>query len=578
MNKIVQYIKKTLRNISLNHKFSVIITVSVVICVGVTSIFSFYIFGKYNQLLYHNTSHILEMTIVNIEKDLKQIEKITDSIIGDSVIQNQMPIIQTEEMNIMYSESIASINKTLNEYYSDGNIISMAIYTDNLRINCGWNFLDDKHEVIQRAILEAKNAGGKTVWLSSGRSDSSVICARDIRQVKNLSLNSMGVLVVHVDLQDILEKQLVYYQKLNYNPLISIVSEDEVLYSNLGIDLKVKRKSLDNTYSIMKNSKSEYFVTETQNLFLPWKYTMYIPFDSIGGSIKSLRLAMTIVLVIVMLVAFGLSIKIVSQIIKHFDTLVNKMHTFKKGNFTIECEYDYTNRNDELGFVHRSFDEMVNDIRQLVNDNYVKQLLIKDAHIKSLQQQINPHFLFNILQTVNWMAKANNQTEISIIVESVGKMLRFALDEQNNVVVLEKELENTQNYIVVQKIRYKDRLKTEVDVSEYLYNQKIPKMALQAIVENAINHALENMLETCIIKITTEDTGDSFNLIVEDNGPGIQENMLEKLENKTVKPSGLGIGLTNIHKRIQLLFSDEYGLELHNTGHGTRVIIKLPKG
>lgn len=578
MNKIVQYIKKTLRNISLNHKFSVIITVSVLICVGVTSIFSFYIFGKYNQLLYHNTSHILEMTIVNIEKDLKQIEKITDSIIGDSVIQNQMPIIQTEEMNIMYSESIASINKTLNEYYSDGNIISMAIYTDNLRINCGWNFLDDKHEVIQRAILEAKNAGGKTVWLSSGRSDSSVICARDIRQVKNLSLNSMGVLVVHVDLQDILEKQLVYYQKLNYNPLISIVSEDEVLYSNLGIDLKVKRKSLDNTYSIMKNGKSEYFVTETQNLFLPWKYTMYIPFDSIGGSIKSLRLVMTIVLVIVMIVAFGLSIKIVSQIIKHFDTLVNKMHTFKKGNFTIECEYDYTNRNDELGFVHRSFDEMVNDIRKLVNDNYVKQLLIKDAHIKSLQQQINPHFLFNILQTVNWMAKANNQTEISIIVESVGKMLRFALDEQNNVVVLEKELENTQNYIVVQKIRYKDRLKTEVDVSEYLYNQKIPKMALQAIVENAINHALENMLETCIIKITTEDTGDSFNLIVEDNGPGIQENMLEKLENKTVKPSGLGIGLTNIHKRIQLLFSDEYGLELHNTGHGTRVIIKLPKG
>ncbi|GMQ61024.1 sensor histidine kinase [Vallitalea maricola] len=577
MNKIVQYIKKTLRNISLNHKFSVIITVSVLICVGVTSIFSFYIFGKYNQLLYHNTSHILEMTIVNIENDLKQIEKITDSIIGDSVIQTQMPIIQTKEMNIMYSESIANINKTLNEYYSDENIISMAIYTDNLRINCGWNFLDDKHEVIQKAILEAKNAGGKTVWLSSGRSDSSVICARDIRQVKNLSLNSMGVLVVHVDLQDILEKQLVYYQKLNYNPLISIVSEDEVLYSNLEIDLKVKSKSLDNTYSIMKNGKSEYFVTETQNLFLPWKYTMYIPFDSIGGSIKSLRLVMTVVLVIVMIVAFGLSIQIVSQIIKHFDTLVNKMHTFKKGNFTIDCEYDYTNRNDELGFVHRSFDEMVNDIRQLVNDNYVKQLLIKDAHIKSLQQQINPHFLFNILQTVNWMAKANNQTEISIIVESVGKMLRFALDEQNNVVVLEKELENTQNYIVVQKIRYKDRLETEVEVSEFLYNQKIPKMALQAIVENAINHALENMLETCIIKITTEDTGDSFNLIVEDNGPGIQDNMLEKLENKTVKPSGLGIGLTNIHKRIQLLFSDDYGLELHNTGHGTRVIIKLPK-
>ncbi|GMQ60435.1 two-component system sensor histidine kinase YesM [Vallitalea sediminicola] len=578
MNKIVQYIKKTLGNISLNHKFSIIITVSVLICVGVTSIFSFYIFGKYNQLLYHNTSHILEMTIVNIEKDLKQIERITDSIIGDRVIQNQMPTIQTKKMNIMYSESITNISKTLNEYYSDENIISMAIYTDNLRINCGWNFLDDKNEVIQRAISEAKNAGGKTVWLSSERRDSSVICARDIRQVKNLTLESMGVLVVHVDLKDILEKQLVYYKKLKYNPLISIVSQEEVLYSNLDIDLKIKRKSLDNTYSIMKNGRNEYFVTEIENLFLPWKYTIYIPFDSIGGSIKSLRLVMGIVLVIVMLGAFGLSLKIVSQIIKHFDTLVDKMHTFKKGNFTIDCEYDYTNRNDELGFVHRSFDEMVNDIRKLVNDNYVKQLLIKDAHIKSLQQQINPHFLFNILQTVNWMAKANNQTEISIIVESVGKMLRFALDEQNNVVVLEKELENTQNYIVVQKIRYKGRLETEIDVSDCLYNEKIPKMALQAIVENAINHALENMLETCIIKITTQDTDNSFNLIVEDNGPGIQEDMLEKLENKTVKPSGLGIGLTNIHKRIQLLFSDEYGLELQNTGHGTRVIIKLPKG
>ncbi len=577
MNKILKYIRKSLNNISLNHKFTTIILISIFICVALSYVFSLFIFEKYNDLLYQKTSHILQMSLINIENDLKQIEKVTDSIIADSVIQEQLPNIQTQETNMLYSESIVNINRALNEYYPEDYITSIVIYAGNKRISCGWNYLDDNERILEKAVVLAKKAQGKTIWLSSGRSDSSIICARDIRQVENLTLEKLGILVLHVDLKQILEKQLKYYQKLPYSPLVSIVSKNEILYTNLSFKLESKKNTLDKAYYIMKNGKEEYFVTDVQTSFLPWTYTMYIPFNSISGSINHWRTAMMIVIAFVMLLSFYLSVKLVSQIIKHFDTLVDKMQVFKKGDFTIDCTYDYTKRYDELGFVHRSFDEMVSEIKQLIDDNYVKQLLIKDAHIQSLQQQINPHFLFNILHTVNWMAKANQQTEISVIIEAVGKMLRFALDEKNNVVRIEKELENIHNYIFIQKMRYKERLHTEIDISKTLYKQKIPKMSLQAIVENVINHALENMLEPCIISIRTQEMEHSFQLIVEDNGPGISEDMLEKLEKKQVKPSGLGIGLINIHKRIQLLFSDEYGLKLHNTGHGTKVIILLPK-
>lgn len=577
MKKLSTVIKNIMKNASLKHKFLRIIIISVVVCVAISLSFSFFIFKKYNELLYKSTSHILEMSIMGIEKDLKNIEKISESIMGDSIIQSELPNIKNKELGKIYSKAMVNIYDSLNGYYYNENIISIDIYTENQRINVGRNYLKNNNEVIEEVITKAKKAKGKTIWLASKENDFNIICARDIRQVKNLTLKSMGVLVVCVKLKDIIGNQLQYYEKLNYEPLISIASPDKIFYTDLNLKMEIKKSNDNDTYYTYKIGNQEYFVVEAQKSIFPWKYKMYIPFDSIVGSIKHLKIIIFLVMIGVILLAFYLSVKVVSQIIRHFDVLVHKMEVFKEGDFTIDCKYDYSRRSDELGFLHRSFDEMVDSIRKLVEDNYVKQLLIKDVQIKSLQQQINPHFLFNVLQTVNWMAKANKQTEISVIIEAVGKMLRYALDEKNNVVLLEKEVENVERYIAIQKIRYKERLDVKIDVSQTLYGEKIPKLALQAIVENAIKHSLENMLGTCFIKVYAQETKDSFGVIVEDNGPGIEEDMLEKLENGQANPSGLGIGLMNIHKRIQLLFSNKYGLELYNTGNGSQIIIRLPK-
>ena len=117
----------------------------------------------------------------------------------------------------------------------------------------------------------------------------------------------------------------------------------------------------------------------------------------------------------------------------HFEALVKKMHLFQEGRLELLSTGEYADRKDELGYLHRSFDEMAVDFRRLVEDNYLKQLSVKDAQIKALQAQINPHFLFNVLQTIHWRAKAAGQEDISQITEALGKILRYTLKEQGAV-------------------------------------------------------------------------------------------------------------------------------------------------
>jgi two-component system sensor histidine kinase YesM len=232
---------------------------------------------------------------------------------------------------------------------------------------------------------------------------------------------------------------------------------------------------------------------------------------------------------------------------------------------------------DEVGQLHRAFRMMIQEIDELIHENYDKQLLIRETQFKALQAQINPHFLYNTLDSVIWLAKINGQKQISEILEALGQLFRSSISLKDTLISLEEELDIVRNYVTIQKFRYRERLNFEMQVDERYYSCLIPKMSLQPLVENAIHYALEPSDEPSFIRVYAVPGHQRLTLVVEDNGPGMEEDLLEKVRKGKARTRGQGIGVTNIAERLEIAFGESYGLRIESEqGAGTRVYVDIP--
>jgi two-component system sensor histidine kinase YesM len=277
-------------------------------------------------------------------------------------------------------------------------------------------------------------------------------------------------------------------------------------------------------------------------------------------------------LIILMGVRFALDLT------RPLERLTKEIKLVESGNFNLPRDYRQgPERRDEIGAIQHDFEIMTGKIDELIRENYIKQLVIKDTQMKALQAQINPHFLYNTLESINWMAKVNGQADISLMAESLGNLLRGALKAKENTVSVGEELTLLQNYINIQKIRYEERLDFRMLVDDELKKYRIPPLTLQPIVENAIVYSLEKMNDVCLITVQFVTCDGNIKVFIKDNGPGIEPELLGRINSGEFKPRGFGIGLKNINERLKLVFGDEYGISVHSIqGTGTMVELLIP--
>ena len=212
--------------------------------------------------------------------------------------------------------------------------------------------------------------------------------------------------------------------------------------------------------------------------------------------------------------------------------------------------------------------------------------------LKALESQINPHFLYNTLDSIHWRAMAGGNEEISIMVESLGTLLRASLSQKHSLVPLKEELELVHRYLLIQKIRYEERLlcaflingqpvslpdlENEIPLEGNLGKILIPPFTIQPLVENSIKYGLEQFPEECSIIIELSADQDHLLIQVKNNGSIFEEDLLEHLEHSESRAHGLGIGLLNINQRIRLLFGPEHGLSLYNENGFAIASIRIP--
>lgn len=253
-------------------------------------------------------------------------------------------------------------------------------------------------------------------------------------------------------------------------------------------------------------------------------------------------------------------------------TLTKTFEKMESGDLSARAKMDQ--RKDEFGSLGQRFDQMADEIEALIKNVEEKQRRLRISESSALQAQINPHFLYNTLDLIKWNAKLGNTAEVTKITVLLGKLLRSMANFEEDTVTVEEECNLIDRYLDIQMIHYGDRLVIERSIPEEVMQLRIPKLILQPVVENSIVHGFDNRLGICKLRISASYSEPYLTFLIEDNGPGIEPEMLRTL--LTRKRSSGGIGLQNVHKRSHLHGDESCGLQISSTlGEGTSVRLVL---
>ncbi len=227
---------------------------------------------------------------------------------------------------------------------------------------------------------------------------------------------------------------------------------------------------------------------------------------------------------------------------------------------------------EEFDKLFLSFTAMNKNLRQSINDLHNEQQKKREAEISALQSQINPHFFYNTLDMLNWMAISKGCEDISLVIVRLSRLFRISLSKGSNIIPLKKEVEHSRLYLQIQQTKFRRNFIYEENISDEIMEYYVPKICIQPFVENSIIHGFSNVnIEKPTIKISAKLTGNkSFDLIIEDNGKGLDKNKAKDTGNDSYN----GYGIDNVDKRIKLFFGNQYGININNKENGG-VIVKL---
>ena len=286
-------------------------------------------------------------------------------------------------------------------------------------------------------------------------------------------------------------------------------------------------------------------------------------------------------LVIAFICLVGLINVVVKALLKRFYEILNTITRIQDGELNVRINRSGT---DEMGQLGREIDIMLDTIDRLMYENLSRELLMKNSEIKALQNQINVHFIYNVLESIKMMAEIDEKYEISDAVTSLGKLLRYGMKFSSKNVTVEQEVEYIKNYLDLINLRFDYQIILALNIPDFIYKQEIPKMTLQPIVENAIYHGIEELAEdsSIYIKAIFEDEG-NYIIEITDSGQGMNQETIDQVYKKIAGEiesgggSGNGIGLKNVQDRIRISFGSQYGISIYSREKCyTKVVVKLP--
>jgi len=391
----------------------------------------------------------------------------------------------------------------------------------------------------------------------------------------------IGVILIDMKLDII--KSVIEHVKPAKNGFVYIVDNNgEIVYSPVNeIVYRIKNEWTKNggdKVLIKRIKESDYEIIHKDSNYTGWRTVEVFPLNESLKVMKSLVYYSILVAIITLLIAEILAIFFTRSIVKPISKLKRLMKKTEQGNFDVVFNIKY---NDEIGELGSAFNNMVREIKNLVNLVEVEGKKKRKAEISILHAQIKPHFIYNTLDTIQWMAQEQGAQDIVSLVGNLTNLLRIGLSAGAEKIKISQEIRHVESYLLIQKIRYEDKLNYEINIQEEILNLYVIKLILQPLVENAIYHGIKEKRGSGYIKISGMLKDEKIYFTIVDNGIGIKEERLieinEMLKGKIIGNAVLGYGIFNVNEKIKLTYGEKYGLKYHSIyGEGTTVVLSHP--
>ncbi|NMB43796.1 MAG: sensor histidine kinase, partial [Clostridiales bacterium] len=470
-------------------------------------------------------------------------------------------------------------------------IYNIAILSNNNRylINDGRDRLNTNVNIKQLDwYKEATDNPGQTVLSSSHVQN---LVENDYKWVITLCINirnpytneASGIFFIDLNYDAIID--LCEVNSMSEKGYIFILDEKgdiiyhpqlQLLYS--GLKEERIREVLDN--------KTGYFITDEEDGKL---YTISVS-DKTGWTTVGVeevselmknsnetKLIYFVVTIILLIAVVAITAAVSYEISSPIKILKDSMELVQRGQLEIANIENIPN--NEIGSLSISFNIMVDEIRNLMDRIVYEQKEKRKSELRALQSQINPHFLYNTLDSIIWMAEAKKTEEVVIMTSALSKLLRQSISNENEELTIFQEISYINSYLTIQQMRYKDILEYEIDFEKDIYTEKVLKLTIQPIVENAIYHGIKNKGGKCLLQVIGRSVGPDIVIKVIDNGVGMSKDQLDKIfDRHKVNYNNSGIGVYNVQRRLKLHYGKRYGLEIESQlDEGTTVTITIPK-
>lgn len=372
------------------------------------------------------------------------------------------------------------------------------------------------------------------------------------------------------------DDQIVWLQAKGDRPITKIgnMSTEQEEYFKHTADL-IKSDSLLINNNI-ETAGSEFFSIPNQKYnFIAFSLT---PQKLLAENQKVLTRNLLIIALLVIFVFASASIQLSKAITDPLTNMVETIKEIRNGDTSLRVQ-NY--RNDEIGELGENFNTMLDTIETLIFEKYQSHLEINNSKYKALQAQVNPHFLYNTLDTMSAIAISQNCNTVSLLCKALSNLFRYSLDMEEPLSTIEDEIKHLKNYIYIMNVRENNSINFEIDIANNLLKESIPKISIQPLVENSIQHGLKNKRGEKKIWITGElNDDDNIAISVYDNGVGMDaEQINSQLENPKFDALEIksSIGLSNINARVKILFGDSYGVKIFSrSGEGSMVVLLIP--
>ncbi|WP_052339338.1 cache domain-containing sensor histidine kinase [Gorillibacterium massiliense] len=405
-----------------------------------------------------------------------------------------------------------------------------------------------------------------------------------IRELFNDSYQSIGMIVVDSNIS-YLEKVAGDVLKASGGGRAMIIDQSRYVIYDSNKEYLTKQLPNDSWLSKMVGDQGDYIadyygeksmIVYNRSTITNWTVVVTVPLTELTRDVQTSRVQNLVASLFLTGLAMCLSVIVAFAITRSLRTLIRLMKNVQMGDLDVEFPVTYR---DEVGRLGRQFNRMIERIRMLIQENFEIGERKKQAEINALQSQINPHFLYNTLETIRMTAEINDDEEVADMTRLLGKMLRYSISKGSDLVKFEQELEHLKHYILLQQYRYPGKLRIEYDIPEDMESVRVLKLILQPIVENAIFHGMESSRSFLLIKVSVEVSEQELKIRIQDNGKGMELSELKQLRKRLEQPGTdkRGIGLGNVNERLKMHYGVQYGLEIDSeAGLGTEVKIKMP--